>query len=459
MIKKTGLLFLAITVMLGCAVSKYDLAERYTARREYEKAVREYLKLINPHIKNGKRYIYYDKEVITRLGVVYWNMKKYDTAVKIFNRVVQKDPNYGKALFYLGLSYESLGNEDKAIETYKKYLTVNNNDPYRKVLIARLDWIVQLKITREVQLALRQEQQLSKKELPRDVVAVLYFLNLSDDPEWRPLQKGLAEMLITDLSQIKQIKVVERLKLSKLMEELNLRTSSLGEENIGKRVSKLLGAGTIVKGSYFVKPGMKININTGIYDNISSTEVPAIEYEGSMSRLFRMEKELVLKIVDHFGIKLSPVEREKILKIPTEDMMAFLKYCNGLDALDRGDAASAQTYFSQAYRRDHNFIQAKDKLMVPEIWNAAHNRNAVRVSNQIASLIRTKIGGKSKMVYRPSPKLLSSWNRLQIMSRYHRVLFLPDAESRKAMQEAETRGATIFPVDLGEPPPPPGGSN
>ena len=137
MIKKTGLLFLAITVMLGCAVSKYDLAERYTARREYEKAVREYLKLINPHIKNGKRYIYYDKEVITRLGVVYWNMKKYDTAVKIFNRVVQKDPNYGKALFYLGLSYESLGDEDKAIETYKKYLTVNNNDPYRKVLIAR----------------------------------------------------------------------------------------------------------------------------------------------------------------------------------------------------------------------------------------------------------------------------------------------------------------------------------
>jgi len=455
MIKKIFLSLLFAVLISGCATSRYELAERYTASREYEKAVREYLKLINPHVKNGKRYIYYDKEVVTRLGIVYWKMQKYSTAAKIFNRVIEKDPFYGKAIFYLGLSYESMGDEDKAIDTYKKFTGIEPNDPFRKVLIARLDWLVQLKISREVQIALTQEKELARKELPRNVVAVFYFLNLSDDPEWRPLQKGLAEMIVTDLSQVKQLKVVERLRLSKLMEELHLTSSALGEEKTGVRISRLLGAGTIIKGSYFVKPGMKINFTTGIYDNSSNKEEPGIEFEGSMSRLFRMEKELVLRIVDHFGIKLTPLEREKILKIPTEDMFAFLKYCNGLDALDRGDAATAQTYFSEAYRRDHSFTEAKDKLMVPEIWDAAHNRNAVRVSNEIARLIKTKIGGKSRMVYRPSPKLVSPWNRLQAIANYQNVLFLPDSESRKAIQDAETKGATIFPVDLGSPPPPP----
>ncbi|MCD6116567.1 tetratricopeptide repeat protein [bacterium] len=456
MIKKISLLLFFAALISGCSTSRYELAERYTADRQYEKAVREYLQLINPHVKNGKRYIFYDKEVVTRLGIVYWNMKKFDTAAKIFNRVIEKDPFYGKALFYLGLSYESLGDEEKAIAAYKKFTGIESNDPYRKVLVARLDWLIKLKISREVQMALSQERELARKKMPKNVIAVMYFLNLSDDPEWTPLQRGLAEMIVTDLSQVKQLKVVERLRLSKLLEELHLTASALGQEKNGVRLSRLMGAGTIIKGSYFVKPGMKINFTTGIYDNSTKKEVPGIEYEGSMSRLFRMEKELVLRIVDHFGIKLTPVEREKILKIPTEDMFAFLKYCNGLDALDRGDVSTAQRYFSEAYRHDRTFTEAKDKLMVPEIWNAAHNRNAVRVSNEVASLIRTKIGGKSKMVYRPSPKLVSSWNRLRTIAGYQNVLFLPDNESRKAMQEAETRGASIFPEDLGSPPAPPG---
>jgi len=456
MIKKYLFSALLILFCAGCATSKYDVAERYTENRQYEKAIREYLKLINPHVKNGKRYIYYDKEVVTRLGIVYWNMKRFDTAAKVFDRVVEKDPFYGKALFYLGMSYESLGDEDSAISTYKKYNGVDSSDPYRKVLIARLDWIARLKIAREVQMILREEKALADREVSSDVVAVLYFLDLSDDPQWRPLAKGLAEMIITDLSQIKDLKVVERLRLSKLMEELNISQSSLGEESAGQRISRLLGAGTIIKGSYFVREGMKLTVNTGIYTTESQEEVPAIDFEGNMARLFRMEKELVLRIVDHFGISLSPVEREKILKIPTEDMFAFMKYCNGLDALDRGDIAGAQVYFSDAYRRDRSFVQAKDKLMVPEIWDAAHNRNAMRVTNQIASLINTKIGGKSTMVYRPSPKLISPWNRLQAMARYQNLLFLPDQESRKAIQDAETRGAVVFPVDLGTPPSPPG---
>ena len=44
-----------------------------------------------------------------------------------------------------------------------------------------------------------------------ETVAVSYFDNTSDIEEFNPLSKGLADMLITDLSNIKSINIVEHL--------------------------------------------------------------------------------------------------------------------------------------------------------------------------------------------------------------------------------------------------------
>ena len=60
-------------------------------------------------------------------------------------------------------------------------------------------------------------------------------------------------MLITDLSKIKGIKVLERVKMQALVEELGLGISGLVEAKTFPRVGRLLGAqhlvgGDIVKG-------------------------------------------------------------------------------------------------------------------------------------------------------------------------------------------------------------------
>ena len=48
-------------------------------------------------------------------------------------------------------------------------------------------------------------------------VAVSYFDNTSNLEKFNPLSKGLADMLITDLSNIKSINIVEREKLESLI--------------------------------------------------------------------------------------------------------------------------------------------------------------------------------------------------------------------------------------------------
>ncbi|MCJ7813387.1 tetratricopeptide repeat protein [bacterium] len=445
---------LCLILLGGCATSPYKSAQKFQENMEYNNAIREYFKILDPHIRDGKRYIYYDREAITGIGVVYWQMQRYDTAAKIFRMIVNKEPSYGKAYYYLGMSMEALGDEDEAIEMCKKYAMIPASDPYRHVLFGRLDYLVQRKISREIQAALQNEAQLRITDIPDKSVAVLYFLDLSNDPQWVPLQKGLAEMLITDLSQVEELKVVERLRLSRLMEELRLSTSGLMDESTAPRLGKLLGARHMVKGSYMVLTDLKMNVDAGIYrqDMISSPTTKS--YESDLSRLFQTEKELVLQIFDYFGIRLTPEQRERILRYPTENMNAFMHYCRALDALDIGNFSQAQISFSQAVKADANFSQAKEWLMSPELWDATHNRNLVRADYEVAQIIRTTSKGRVEIVYMPSSDLISTWSRLRSMGVYQRAGYIPGNDSRDTFQEANIMGAPVIPELLGEPPKP-----
>jgi curli biogenesis system outer membrane secretion channel CsgG len=55
-------------------------------------------------------------------------------------------------------------------------------------------------------------------------------------------------MLITDLSEVKGLQIVERIKLQALVEEMGLGASGLVEANTAPRVGKLLGAQWLIGG-------------------------------------------------------------------------------------------------------------------------------------------------------------------------------------------------------------------
>jgi curli biogenesis system outer membrane secretion channel CsgG len=53
-------------------------------------------------------------------------------------------------------------------------------------------------------------------------VALTYFDNNTGDPSFDPLGRGLADMLITDLSVLSSLKIVERARLNEVLSELEL---------------------------------------------------------------------------------------------------------------------------------------------------------------------------------------------------------------------------------------------
>jgi tetratricopeptide (TPR) repeat protein len=446
----TALLFL----LGGCAASRYSTAEKHLENKQYEKAIRQYLKLLDPHMKDGRRFIYYDREAISGIGMTYWHMQRFETGARILRAVVNKDPDFGKARFYLGLCYEGMNQEEEALNIYKNYYLVPITDPYRKVLVGRKDYFVRRKIAREIQAALQAERDLQVSEMSEDRVAVLYFLSLSDDPQWTPLQKGLAEMMITDLSQVSQLDVVERLRLQYLMEEMQMGVTGFMNEENTPRVGKLLGAGTMIKGSYMVMPDLRMTMDAAIFQVGKIAAPSSSDLEGDLARLFRMEKELVFRVLDHYGIELTPKEREKILEIPTKDMMAFLYYCRGLDAMDRYDFDTAQENFEKAVRMDPNFTRARDWVTSSTLWDATHKSNFVRVRHEVAQLIQAAPRG-GLILTAEAPPLVTPWNRLVWMGRFQDTYFLPGNESREAFSEADLGGALVLPELLGDPPLPP----
>jgi len=452
--KIAGILLFGL-LFWGCATSRYKEAEESLNRKDYDQAIRNYIEMLQPKIRNGKRFILYDREAVTGIGVAYWHQKSYQSAAKIFEKILEKDPTHGKALFFLAMCQEALDHEAEAIETYKKYVTLEEDDPYRYFMFGRLDWVKQLHVNRELQKALQEEDIQLFNEFPESSVAVAYFLNLSDNPEWDPLQKGLAELLARDLSYIPNLVVVGRPLLNAMMLELGLNPMTVREVEAQQRIARLLGVRYLVSGSYLITDNLKMTLDAEIIAAENNTVVSSMNFDGNIARFFKIEKELALRISDFFGIFMTDQQRNNLLKIPTEDMAAFLSYCRGLDALDQNNFVIAQDYFHQAMKYDGDFIEARDYMVNPAIWEVTHSYNQMRVSYEVRQMVETTAKGRARLVFMPPPDLVSPYNRLQWMGLQQTGQVLPGNNSRKHFIEASFSSAPIIPYMLSQPPVPP----
>src|SRR3954462_15487681 len=85
----------------------------------------------------------------------------------------------------------------------------------------------------------------------RPTVAILYFDYSGKDPEMGVLKKGLAQMLISDLSGMESVRLVERDRLEEVLAELKLGQTTKIDPQSAAKVGKLLGARYMVLGGYF----------------------------------------------------------------------------------------------------------------------------------------------------------------------------------------------------------------
>jgi len=222
-------------------------------------------------------------------------------------------------------------------------------------------------IRREVQAAIQQEESLTVDKIPENTIAVSYFANVTGSEEFDVLRKGLADMIITDLSQVNALKVLERTRMQALIDELKLGESGLIDKSTAPRAGRLLGARRMVNGALATPQMDTFRIDALATDIVINQTDAQADVTGARNRFFLMEKELVFGILDDLDVTLTQEERDAIQKLPTESFLAFLAYCRGLDYEDRGMYREAAEAYQEAVKIDPNFSKAKKKSEETEV--------------------------------------------------------------------------------------------
>lgn len=192
-------------------------------------------------------------------------------------------------------------------------------------------------------------------------LAVAYFDNNSGSTEYDPLRKGLADMLITDLVNLSNLRVVERDRLNAVLDELKLGQTKLVDKTSAVKMGKLLSAEYVLTGGMTIS-NETMRIDARVIKVESGNAVSAQRVDGPLTDFFAVEKDLVEALIKDLLIKVLPEERSKLRRNQTQSYQAFNSYSQGLDAKDQGRDAAAAKLFQQALDADPAYAAAKNQL-------------------------------------------------------------------------------------------------
>ncbi len=193
-------------------------------------------------------------------------------------------------------------------------------------------------------------------------IAILYFDNGSDNAELSRLRKGLADMLISDLSKIKMLNVIERARLEEILKEQKLNNSKEFDASTATKVGKLLGVQYILTGAFFDLMG-SMRMDARIIDVETGKIIKSEGIDGQTNTFFDLEKKLVVKIASGLNVDLNTDSKEtKETKTSSLSYETSLLYSDALDKMDKGENGKAIELLKKVLQKNPDFAPAKKAL-------------------------------------------------------------------------------------------------
>ena len=236
------------------------------------------------------------------------------------------------------------------------------------VFLSAPSWAGQV-VTKEMKVWAKkaiEEEKALKAPPAKNTLAVLYFKNKTEQSDLDPLQKGIALMLITDLSKIKSLQVVERVQLQALVEELGLGVSGLVEPDTAPRVGKILGSKWLAGGEILAGKALqemkKLRLESNLLDVPAQKILGQPAAEADPAELFRLEKELLFGLVKLLQVQVTSREEEELKRPCSTSFRALLTLFRAIEASDRGNYARAGELYESALREDASLCLAGEAL-------------------------------------------------------------------------------------------------
>lgn len=201
----------------------------------------------------------------------------------------------------------------------------------------------------------------------RPTVAVMYFTDgaigkAHDD--LAPLSGGIADLLITELSDNPKIRVVERDNIKKLMDEQDLSAGGRVDAETAVRIGKLLGAHHMIFGGFVTDGRGTMRIDARAV-NVETSAIEHVEtVQGKQDDLMALIDQLAQKL--NSGMKLPDLPKavreastEQAKKVPFETAML---YSRALAAKDAGKNDEAVQLLQKSLASFPDYAPAKKEL-------------------------------------------------------------------------------------------------
>ena len=181
-------------------------------------------------------------------------------------------------------------------------------------------------------------------------ILVLPFLNMSNDPEQEYFSDGLTEEIITNLSRVKEMKLISR-------------TTSMmykGTRKDVKTIGRETGVTYIMEGSVR-KHGKNLRITAQFVDALQDIHLWSDSFNGTIDDIFEIQEKVSLKISEALQMQLTRDEKKIFRKRYTENIAAYELYLQGRFYWKKRNEEAlkvATRYFEMAIEKDPDYALA-----------------------------------------------------------------------------------------------------
>ncbi|MBV9879229.1 MAG: hypothetical protein JO180_01985 [Gemmatirosa sp.] len=221
-------------------------------------------------------------------------------------------------------------------------------------------------------------------------VAILYFDNNTGKSDYDALGRGISAMLITDLSVVPEIRLVERERLQQVLTEQELQQTSLFDKATAVRAGRLLGAEYLLVGALSsVDPDMRID--TRVVRVETGEIVRTAKVQGKQDKFFDLQKKLAHELVDGLPVAVSPEAMQRLAQQEErdriDDQRTIVDLSQGIASLDAHDYATAVEKLGSAV------VRTPDALVVKLAYAEAKRQSTASVKDKAKEKARAGLRG------------------------------------------------------------------